>query len=164
MCPCALAAALMMVVPSASPASSLACLRYLARFVPGNYRHKDRLSRRGFILGQHVRKLLQQHQAARGVSEADTGTNRLAVRSISRSEDVLVETRVLSPYDSDVHVRVLPPLKLGMTPEAAASCPSGLCLLYLLSSPSSYGIAVSPCTICMHMRCDMSASVSVRNI
>jgi hypothetical protein len=157
MCSCFLATALMTVVPSASPASSMACLRYLvervARFVPANYT----LSKRGFILGQHIRKLLHQRQAARGVSEAATGTNRLAVRSISRSEDVLVDTRVLSPYDSDVHVRVLPPLKLGMTPEAGASCPSGLCLLYLLSSPSSYGIAMSPCTICicMHMCCDI---------
>ena len=132
-----------------SPASSLTCLQQFEErrgFDPkGKGGSNDKLSKRGFILGQHIRKLLLQRQAVFGSSAGDSDWNSLAVRSLTRSENVLVETRVLSPYDSEVHVRALPPLQLGITPEAGGggSCSSGPCLLYLLSSSSSFGIKFS---------------------
>lgn len=140
-----------------SPASSLTCLQQFVErrgFDPkGKGGSNDKLSKRGFILGQHIRKLLQfarpgslaQRQAVFGSSAGDSDWSSLAVRSLTRSENVLVETRVLSPYDSEVHVRALPPLQLGITPEAGGggSCSSGPCLLYLLSSSSSFGIKFS---------------------
>ena len=136
------------MLPMASPASSLACLQQFVErrgFVPtGKDGSNDKLSKRGSILGQHIRKLLLQQQAVFGSPAGVTDDwNSLAVRSLTRSENVLVETRVLSPYDSEVHVRALPPLQLGTTPEAGGSCSGGPCLIYLLSSSSSFGTKFS---------------------
>lgn len=94
----------------------------------------DRPSKLVSILGQHIRKLLQP-------MGGPTGTQDLVVRSLTRSLDVLLEEHVLVPFDSERHARSSTPLDLGAAAtESKGSCPKGPCLLYLLTSPSSYGL------------------------